>query len=149
MALTRQEHFGVYGAWLHEGRLVTIEKSRGPYTGWLDLPGGSPEAGESEEQTLRRELDEECGVTVAEVSAWESFVVHLDRASDGAPIDFLHRGRIALVRVDDAPRPVVGVEDVARVVLVEPDSTWSLTPAARRAWAVLSPDPGARGTVRP
>lgn len=40
-------HFGIYGVWRHEGKLVLVRKSRGPYTGQLDLPGGTPELGET------------------------------------------------------------------------------------------------------
>lgn len=42
-SVVAHEHVGVYGAWLQDDRLVTVVKSRGPYTGWFDLPGGSPE----------------------------------------------------------------------------------------------------------
>ncbi|MFS0729629.1 NUDIX domain-containing protein [Curtobacterium sp. 1P10AnD] len=128
----------MYGAWLQDGRLVTVEKSRGPYTRWLDLPGGSPESGESELETLRRELMEECGVTVAAVLAWFDFDVHVDRASDGTPIEFRHRGRIALVSVDGPVTQVEGVEDVARVVLLAPGEPRPVTPTVSLAWRSLS-----------
>lgn len=128
----------MYGAWLQDRRLVTVQKSRGPYTGWLDLPGGSPEPGESELETLRRELMEECGVTVAAVLAWSDFDVHVDRASDGAPIDFRHRGRIALVSVDGPATEVEGIEDVARVVLLPPGDARPVTPAVDLAWRSLA-----------
>ena len=36
-----------------------IRKARGSYTGLYDLPGGSPEEGETPEQTLAREIKEE------------------------------------------------------------------------------------------
>jgi 8-oxo-dGTP pyrophosphatase MutT (NUDIX family) len=136
-----QDHFGVYGAWLQDGRLVTVEKARGPYTGWFDLPGGSPEPGESAAQTLRRELVEECGVAVAEIESWHEFDVHVDRASDGSVIDFRHRGRIALVRVVEPVQPIEGVEDVARVVLLAIDSSASVTPAVRLARTLLEGGP--------
>lgn len=136
--MAAHEHSGVYGAWLQDGRLVTVEKARGPYTGWLDLPGGTPEPGESEVETLRRELFEECGVEVDAVRAWSSFDVTLDRASDGSTIDFRHRGRIALVDVRRAVRPVQGVEDVARVVLLDDDSTTAVTPSVRLARQLLA-----------
>lgn len=132
-----QTHVGVYGAWLQDGRLVTVEKARGPYTGWFDLPGGSPEPGESAEQTLRRELVEECGVVVAAIESWHEFDVHVDRASDGTAIDFRHRGRIALVRVVGPVRPIEGVEDVARVVLLALDSSASVTPIVSLARTLL------------
>lgn len=136
-----QDHFGVYGAWLQDGRLVTVEKARGPYTGWFDLPGGSPEPGESAAETLRRELVEECGVAVAEIESWHEFDVHVDRASDGSVIDFRHRGRIALVRVVEPVQPIEGVEDVARVVLLAIDSSASVTPAVLLARTLLEGGP--------
>lgn len=132
------EHFGVYGAWLQHGRLVTVEKARGPYTGWLDLPGGSPEPGETDVDTLRRELDEECGVSVSEVLRWSDFDVRVDRASDGTPIDFRHRGRIAVVSVDGPVAAVEGVEDVARVVLLAPGDPRPVTPTVSSAWRSLA-----------
>ena len=36
-------HHGVYAAHVDDGTLLTVHKSRGPYTGMLDLPGGSPQ----------------------------------------------------------------------------------------------------------
>ncbi|MCJ1713235.1 NUDIX domain-containing protein [Curtobacterium sp. VKM Ac-2922] len=132
-----QVHSGVYGAWLQDGRLVTVEKARGPYTGWLDLPGGSPEPGETAEQTLRRELDEECGVALVGIRSWHGAVFQVDRASDRTEIDFRHHARIAVVEVDDVVLPVRNVEDVARVVLLSPDAPVSVTPAVHVAWQLL------------
>ncbi|TDC21873.1 NUDIX domain-containing protein [Kribbella albertanoniae] len=83
------KHFGVYGVWLQAGRLVLVRKSRGPYDGLLDLPGGSPEAGESEVDTLRRELREECGVR-ARPSARDRDARVPCRAGFGWPSHRLH-----------------------------------------------------------
>ena len=55
------KHFGVYGVCIHEGRILCIRKTRGPYRGRFDLPGGTPEEGESLVETLRREMIEETG----------------------------------------------------------------------------------------
>lgn len=57
-------HRGVYGCIIRQGKMLVIQKARGPYTGLFDLPGGSPEAGETPEQTLFREIKEETGCTV-------------------------------------------------------------------------------------
>ena len=55
-------HFGIYG-YINKGdKILVIEKARGPYKGMYDLPGGSPEEGEENEETLKRELIEELGV---------------------------------------------------------------------------------------
>ena len=48
-----KNHFGVYGVCLQEGKLLCIEKTRGPYQHRFDLPGGSQEVGEGLTETLK------------------------------------------------------------------------------------------------
>ena len=76
-------HFGVYGLWKQGDQLVLVRKSRGPYAGLLDLPGGSPEINETEDQTLSRELEEECGVRLAMIHRQERFSFHVNRLRAG------------------------------------------------------------------
>ena len=59
-----KNHFGVYGICLQEGKLLCIEKTRGPYQHRFDLPGGSQEEGEGLTETLKREVLEETGYTI-------------------------------------------------------------------------------------
>ena len=60
-----KHHFGVYGVCLQEGKLLCIEKTRGPYQHRFDLPGGSQELGEGLTETLKREVLEETGYTLS------------------------------------------------------------------------------------
>ena len=60
-----KHHFGVYGVCLQEGKLLCIEKTRGPYQNRFDLPGGSQELGEGLTETLKREVLEETGYTLS------------------------------------------------------------------------------------
>ena len=56
-----KKHFGVYGICYENGKLLCIEKTRGPYQHRFDLPGGSQEIGEGLTETLKREVLEETG----------------------------------------------------------------------------------------
>ena len=60
-----KKHFGVYGICFENGKLLCIEKTRGPYQNRFDLPGGSQELGEGLTKTLRREVQEETGYTLS------------------------------------------------------------------------------------
>ena len=51
-----KNHFGVYGICFENGKLLCIEKTRGPYQHRFDLPGGSQELGEGLTETLKREV---------------------------------------------------------------------------------------------
>ena len=51
-----KNHFGVYGVCVQEGKLLCIEKTRGPYQHRFDLPGGSQEPGEGLTETSREKF---------------------------------------------------------------------------------------------
>ena len=63
-----KKHFGVYGVCFQGGKLLCIEKTRGPYQHRFDLPGGSQELGEGLTETLKREVLEETGYTLSDYS---------------------------------------------------------------------------------
>ena len=63
-----KKHFGVYGVCYKNGKLLCIEKTRGPYQHRFDLPGGSQELGEGLTETLKREVLEETGYTLSDYS---------------------------------------------------------------------------------
>ncbi len=51
--------------------LLTSRPEGKPYAGYWEFPGGKLEAGESVEQALRRELQEELGITIAAAHPWK------------------------------------------------------------------------------
>ena len=61
--MKEHRHLGSYGLVIKDDKILLIKKVTGPYDGKLDLPGGSFEFGETPEETLKRELQEEVGIT--------------------------------------------------------------------------------------
>lgn len=65
METFKSKHVGCYGIVFNsKNQVLLIKKSRGAYKGKLDLPGGGIEYGESAEETLKREFEEEVGLKI-------------------------------------------------------------------------------------
>ncbi len=60
--------------------LLTSRPVGKPYAGYWEFPGGKLEAGESIEEALSRELNEELGLTIGEAKAWKVEVVDYPHA---------------------------------------------------------------------
>jgi 8-oxo-dGTP diphosphatase len=63
------------------GRFLLTSRPAGKvYAGYWEFPGGKVEAGESIEQALRRELQEELGITIATAQPWQVELVDYPHA---------------------------------------------------------------------
>jgi 8-oxo-dGTP diphosphatase len=60
--------------------LLTSRPSGKVYEGYWEFPGGKLEKGETVEQALRRELQEEIGITIGEVMPWRVELVDYPHA---------------------------------------------------------------------
>ena len=60
--------------------LLTSRPEGKVYAGYWEFPGGKLEAGETVEQALRRELQEELGITIASATPWKVEVMDYPHA---------------------------------------------------------------------
>ena len=79
---------------MRENKILMIKKARGPYTGKFDLPGGKLEHGENLEEGLRRELQEETGVTVHSIKLLTNLTTRCSFEYEGENIDMYQVGLI-------------------------------------------------------
>lgn len=100
-----RKHKGIYGYIENNNQIMLIIKRRGPYTGMYDLPGGSPEAGETEAETLKREIKEETSCDLAGYSnrrektiIFENFI-----EDDGRPGCLCHTGILFDCKISGTP----------------------------------------------
>lgn len=57
--ITKRFRPGCYALVESDRRFIAVRKTRGPFTGSFDLPGGGMDHGESHLETVTRELSEE------------------------------------------------------------------------------------------
>jgi mutator protein MutT len=97
-----------------QGRILFGVRKNEPERGMLDLPGGFVDQGETAEQALRRELQEELGIAVQDLRYLFSF-----------PNKYLYRGieydtldLVFLVQFDEFPQ-AVAADDLADLLWIE------------------------------
>ncbi len=110
-AASVHSHFGIYAAIIQNGHILVIRKARGPYTGLLDLPGGTPEPLEMPEETLYREVHEETGCTVTTHQQGLPAGALFHHTKNGQPAIFHHLGIIYPCTITGTPRTTGDGED--------------------------------------
>ena len=79
------KHLGAYGLIIEDNKIVLIKKVGGPYNGKLDLPGGTIEWGETPEEALIRELNEEVGIDVFKYELFDA---------NSIVFEWIHKGEL-------------------------------------------------------
>lgn len=93
--MEKQTHFGIYAVILDSrNNLTTVKKTRGNYEGLYCLPGGSPEDGETSEETLHREIGEELGAIIEINGDWIDLRFHVKKDGKGNNINFTHTAKV-------------------------------------------------------
>ena len=90
--MKEMKHLGAYGLIVKDGKIALIRKSRGAYTGKLDVPGGTIEFGERPEETLVREIKEELDADVKNYELFDAESVTVDWVYEGEDVHMLHLG---------------------------------------------------------
>lgn len=118
----QRTHIGIYGVLEKEGRLLLVRKSRGPYKGLLDFPGGKLEHGETLFGALQREVKEETNVHIKEIALLGNFSFLVD--------EFYHIALLYLVKKwdDTHYRASIAAEDVEGSLFVPLASLNDVTP---------------------
>ncbi|MEC7840125.1 MAG: NUDIX domain-containing protein [Chlamydiota bacterium] len=95
-------HKGIYGIIKQDDTILLIKKTRGLYKNYFDLPGGRQEEGETHEQALVREIEEETGVIPKKWKYTETFHYQCDYLQNGKLYEFHHEGLIYMIEEFDA-----------------------------------------------
>lgn len=95
----QKKDIGVYGILVKNNKILLVRKTRGPYIGKFDLPGGSLKHGEKVTCALLRELEEEVGLKIAEndVAIWDNLSTMITFYEGSEKISFFHIGLLYLV----------------------------------------------------
>ena len=128
-AKVNKSHFGIYAVIERDQRILLVKKSRGPYKGMWDLPGGRPIHGETIFQTLQREVREETGIHLFEAAPHsnQAFVVEYKESED--LISFHHTCLIYKAMQFDLSQfqETINEEDVSGCAWVEKSQLSHLT----------------------
>lgn len=98
--ITRSTRFGVYSILRYKSNYILIKKSKGPFKGRWDLPGGKLDFGETADEALKRELKEETGLKVKS-SKFETVVSYTHKTETE---HFHHIGVIYTAEVKDVSK---------------------------------------------
>ena len=99
--MREHRHLGAYGLITNGTKILLIKKSRGAYTGKLDLPGGSFEHGETPKECVSREIIEETGLKVKQVKLYDAISCNVQWLDGNEMEDLHHIGIIYKVEVED------------------------------------------------
>lgn len=94
MQSSNKLHLGVYGVITDNNRILLVRKSRGPYEGKLDLPGGKIEHGEEFVQALSREVLEETGLVFESAQLLMNLFTQVDFVDGDEMVNMHHIGLI-------------------------------------------------------
>ena len=120
----------------YKNRYILIKKARGPFKGSWDLPGGKADFGETPEEALYREIEEETGLKIKSSVLFKAVsYIFKYKLKSGMKIRFYHTGIIYKCKA----KSLKGLSDIgdgqdslgAKVFTKKEISKLKLTPLAK------------------
>jgi 8-oxo-dGTP diphosphatase len=136
-------HLGVYVVVQNEaGMILLIKKSRGPYTGKFDLPGGKMEHGESPQETASRELQEEVGIECHDFVLLDNMTALVPFKDGDEDVSMHHVGMVYSACITNADKKAsLSIEDQdvsgASWIDLETIASEALSPFAQKVATIL------------
>lgn len=127
---------GAYGVVLQDFKILLTQKKTGPYEGLWGLPGGAIEFGETPEETLKREMLEECSLEILGLEFLNIATATGKYDKNGKPYGFHQVGLIYRV-LNWVKQPSFTPEEENRWAWLNTITHQELTPFARHAIANL------------
>jgi 8-oxo-dGTP diphosphatase len=120
-AKTTKFHLGIYTIIEKGQSILLVKKSRGPYRGMWDLPGGRPAHGETILQTLQREVREETGIELIDVTPYQNQAFVVEYKDEEETISLHHTCLIyKAIQFDSSHfQERINEEDVSRCAWIE------------------------------
>ena len=109
--MNQHKHIGVYALIIQNDSVMLIQKARGPYTGKLDLPGGSLEFGEAPLDGLAREIKEETGLSIKKQKLLDFLSHTVIYKNNNEDVEMYHLGIIYQVEVSTAEGSLKSTSD--------------------------------------
>ena len=129
---------------MREDCILVIRKGRGPYTGYLDLPGGGLEHGEAPEDAVVREFREETGLVVTSLRLLGSYSNVVEGWPEGKHVSLHQIGFVYRVEAGthgEIKSSPDGQDSLGAVWLPVGDlGRAAASPLVRRAWSLHESD---------
>lgn len=135
-SMPKVSRLGAYGIAVRQGLLLLTTKMSGPYEGLLDLPGGAIEFGESPEQALKREFEEEVAMAFSSVALCANLSFSGEISTATKQYTFHHIGLVYLVHnITEIPHGVA--QDLFQWHKIACLQLGALTPFAQEALQII------------
>lgn len=101
---------------LYQGKLLTVRRNREPGLGFLDLPGGFVDPGESAEDALKREIREELHISAGPLQYLFSLPNHYPYKD----VNYRTCDLFFSASIDEIPQSFQK-DEISEILLIQPD----------------------------